>query len=691
MRILLIAVLSLTAWAQTARWPDNVAGPSDIPVGADAAISTLAGGINNSTTSVAVADASRFRQYQMVRVDSERMLITAIGAGSSAYTASITISTGSFAISAATHGQGNCPVVAAWDSSGVAVSSGIAVDNPGSDGDITITGSNGTYYVLVTAGAYCPAITISTGSFAITEATHGQGDWPLVTLYSSGVAVAASVALDSPGTNGNLTITAPNGSYTVAIEASGYNAALTVSGGTATITGATHGRGTWPRVVLYSSGTAVSSGVTLTSPATNGNLTITATDGTYRVAVLGDPGSSNTLTVVRGYDSSSAASHSSGAIVRGEFFSRPANQLRAEVLAIEAWLAEQTFGSGANANGYYIVSRSTNAPTNAQNLGALGSGVLKHTVSGGVSTVSVVSGTGSDCVKVDGTSGACGTGGGGGSYTAGPSGAIDNDLLETGVVDIDTAVVCRKGDACAPTGLQDWSGSAGIIAKSGTMGATCAAGTVLYDANYVHVCTSTNTPKKAPLTALIGVDTTISWTSRNAGTSTLTTGATSLMLYRPNSNGGGPIWTGRELTMPTPPYTVTAKMIGVTPTDWGASSQGYGLYIADNSTGRVQQFHYAPNTTSIYRTNLDNAYALDAQTALEAITLNGVVPIQWFRITDNGTNIAVSISLNGDIWWQVGSASRTGWTAAPNRIGWFVSGGNGNYSGRLILDYWKVE
>jgi collagen type I/II/III/V/XI/XXIV/XXVII alpha len=47
-------------------------------------------------------------------------------------------------------------------------------------------------------------------------------------------------------------------------------------------------------------------------------------------------------------------------------------------------------GSGANANGYYLVSRSTNAPTNAVNLGALTTGLVRIDVSGSVATPSVV-------------------------------------------------------------------------------------------------------------------------------------------------------------------------------------------------------------------------------------------------------------------------------------------------------------
>ncbi len=47
--------------------------------------------------------------------------------------------------------------------------------------------------------------------------------------------------------------------------------------------------------------------------------------------------------------------------------------------------------TGANASGYYLVNQTTNAPTNAINLGALGSGILKQSVSGGVATMSTAS------------------------------------------------------------------------------------------------------------------------------------------------------------------------------------------------------------------------------------------------------------------------------------------------------------
>jgi hypothetical protein len=64
------------------------------------------------------------------------------------------------------------------------------------------------------------------------------------------------------------------------------------------------------------------------------------------------------------------------------------SQTRVYYDPIAAELASAPSGSGANASGYYLVSRSTSAPTNAVNLGALTTGPLYITVSGSVATPS---------------------------------------------------------------------------------------------------------------------------------------------------------------------------------------------------------------------------------------------------------------------------------------------------------------
>jgi hypothetical protein len=58
---------------------------------------------------------------------------------------------------------------------------------------------------------------------------------------------------------------------------------------------------------------------------------------------------------------------------------------------VKAGLDAATAGAGANALGYYLLTKSTNAPTNGINLGSLSTGLLKLTVAGGIATPSIAS------------------------------------------------------------------------------------------------------------------------------------------------------------------------------------------------------------------------------------------------------------------------------------------------------------
>jgi hypothetical protein len=73
------------------------------------------------------------------------------------------------------------------------------------------------------------------------------------------------------------------------------------------------------------------------------------------------------------------------------WYSSASNTLNAQINGATVSLGAAGGGGGANANAYYFVSQATNAPTNALNLGALPSGLLKASVSGNVAAVAAVS------------------------------------------------------------------------------------------------------------------------------------------------------------------------------------------------------------------------------------------------------------------------------------------------------------
>ena len=75
--IVLVFVSALSAFAQTAKWPTAVAGNADIPFVCDSSMSTITADVNNVQTTINVADGSRFCLFQMIRVDAEKMFVTA--------------------------------------------------------------------------------------------------------------------------------------------------------------------------------------------------------------------------------------------------------------------------------------------------------------------------------------------------------------------------------------------------------------------------------------------------------------------------------------------------------------------------------------------------------------------------------------------------------------------------------------
>lgn len=101
---------------------------------------------------------------------------------------------------------------------------------------------------------------------------------------------------------------------------------------------------------------------------------------------------------------------------------------------------------GANANGYYFVSRSTSAPTNAVNLGSLTTGLLKISVSGSVATPSTaVAGTDYVSTIYSGTK------------------ALDTDAIASTACDTMT----QSATGVASTDVVTWSFNADVTAVTG--------------------------------------------------------------------------------------------------------------------------------------------------------------------------------------------------------------------------------
>jgi hypothetical protein len=182
---------------------------------------------------------------------------------------------------------------------------------------------------------------------------------------------------------------------------------ITISEGNAPATPATNQRVLWADSALHWLRTTDYNGVNWmlmrsTAPGGSGNGVKWNGDGS-----LGDLGytppalaNANTWTAKQAFvPGGSGAGLNVGAMAgnpnaptNGDlWYSSASNTLNAQINGATVSLGSGGGGSGANANGYYFVSQSTNAPTNALNLGALPSGLLKASVSGNVAAVSTVS------------------------------------------------------------------------------------------------------------------------------------------------------------------------------------------------------------------------------------------------------------------------------------------------------------
>ncbi len=193
-------------------------------------------------------------------------------------------------------------------------------------------------------------------------------------------------------------------------------------------------------------------------------------------------------------------------------------------------------------------------------------------------------------------------------------------------------------------------------------------------------------------------DTGFSWL--NQGTSTLTDNKNGLYLLGPGS-GNALNLTGRVKTAPATPYTVTVnlqgsavrkngKMFGLLFRQAGAGSgqnrlccffcantvvdtsrPGWGLFVADLATPTTAAF----GTFYLSSLNIDDS-------------------LQWFRMTDNGTNLLFYVSIDGQNWELLATVARAGYMLqGPDEYGFFVNTQNAvtpNLDSTLLIRSLKV-
>lgn len=163
----------------------------------------------------------------------------------------------------------------------------------------------------------------------------------------------------------------------------------------------------------------------------------------------------------------------------------------------------------------------------------------------------------------------------------------------------------------------------------------------------------------------------------------LSTGAlTNGLILTTSLGASGDSWNYCWQAAPAAPYTLTARLRGFVPT---TNFTSQGLVLSD-STGKII-------TLALGSRGNDNigSYTAPVHVCIQSDYWNsptsynsspfGGMAFSWceyFRVKDDGTNLTFYISNDGDVWYEVATASRTAFlTSGPTRIGFGVN----QYSG----------
>lgn len=184
-----------------------------------------------------------------------------------------------------------------------------------------------------------------------------------------------------------------------------------------------------------------------------------------------------------------------------------------------------------------------------------------------------------------------------------------------------------------------------------------------------------------PAATLTRVTSLAAYTSVNGGSTYLTASAAGISGNMPT--GSQTSFSARMMVkaVPATPYSITAHVsaTGNTNGSWWAP----GIVI-DDASGKFVSFNFRYITQTLFVLYMNSPTSVSSapfagQTPLPA-------PIQWFRITDNGTTLSFQVSpdTDGTVWQEVFNASRTAFIGAPTRGG-VVIDVNGDPSQTLAL------
>ncbi|WP_232453361.1 hypothetical protein [Burkholderia ubonensis] len=160
------------------------------------------------------------------------------------------------------------------------------------------------------------------------------------------------------------------------------------------------------------------------------------------------------------------------------------------------------------------------------------------------------------------------------------------------------------------------------------------------------------------------------FTGLNVSTSTLTQQSTGVLSMNDTGSSGVHAW---YKAAPSTPYNITTRTRGCGITGdpsvgwiWYDSGTGKLIVVSTSVTGSPR----GPQLLIMYFTNTTTWNSTQ-------LTGNMYSPECWIKASDDGTNLKIAISSDGQNFMQVWSASRTAWLTTPGNVGIQISA-NGN-------------
>lgn len=154
------------------------------------------------------------------------------------------------------------------------------------------------------------------------------------------------------------------------------------------------------------------------------------------------------------------------------------------------------------------------------------------------------------------------------------------------------------------------------------------------------------------------------------------------------------------LSVPSSTTSIRSRLISAVATPWtittllrprhvSATQQYGGLVLRESSTGKLYIFYVLGNGT-VQAVKFTNDTTFSTVGAVNvAGPLGYLGDWQWLRVTDNGTNLLFSISLDGRNFIQLGSEGRTVFMAGgPNQYGIFGNADGGVAAFDVSFTHW---